>query len=100
MDGANKMIKSVGMLGAFRVETENCTRLVLVDFASGTAYAIYESDLPPPVLSSEETFEIIAAFSKDQAATAPSVPYEKIREVMDTEKRLSSEGGKHIFRGY
>lgn len=90
------MVGSVSMLVAFKADFGGETKIVLMDMADNTAYEI--SEVKP--LPAEQAAELSEAFYSEQASLAPQVPYDEIRRLMDTEKKLATEGNKQIFRRY
>lgn len=87
-----------------KVKSLDVLATVLVDFEAGpeifhidiSGERVFKSD---GALASEEVRSaVISNIKGHQEATMPEIPYEKIYEVMNTEKTLSEENNKHIFR--
>ena len=75
-------------------------KLVFMDFTSGKTYNIKLENNEFSLIEIEEEasqacFEDIA---EQQAAMAPEIPVDEIRSVLDTEKGLTKQNEKHIFR--
>lgn len=69
------------------------SQVLFVDLASASVHKVdgvrASADVEGRVLSELEA---------QQESSAPSIPYEQIREVMMTERNLAKDNAKHIFR--
>lgn len=57
---------------------------------------VFRTDGSPA--SSEVSSAVLSNIRGQQESMMPEIPFEKIYEVMSTEKTLAEENGKHIFR--
>lgn len=78
---------------AVKAELESGDKIVFLDIENQKAYSADGSEL-----DSNVAIPIISFLLNKQAESTFDMPYEKIREVMDTERKLSEENNKHIFR--
>ena len=86
-------VKSLNVLMTVGVETDSGYDLFHLDMAGDKAFRL-DGTLAPP----ETLLSILSVIRGHQEATMPYVPHEQIYEVMNTEKTLAEENGKHIFR--
>ncbi|NBT57176.1 hypothetical protein EBT16_00170 [bacterium] len=75
------------------VETDSGYQLFHLDMAGERAFHIDGRPVSAELLSS-----IFSSIRGQQEATMPQIPYDQIYEVMNTEKTLAEENGKHVFR--
>ena len=75
------------------METDSGYELFHFDMAGERAFRLDGTPAPTEALIS-----ILSVIRGEQEATMPHVPYDQIYEVMNTEKTLAEENGKHIFR--
>ena len=78
---------------AVKAELESGDKIVFLDIENQKAYMADGSEL-----DSNVTTQIMSFLFHKQAESNFNMPYEKIRVVMDTERKLSEENNKHIFR--
>lgn len=83
----------VNVLMPVRAELESGERIVFLDVENQRAYAADGSELDSNVV-----IDIMSFLFHKQAESNFDMPYEKIREVMNTERKLAEENNKHIFR--
>jgi len=86
-------VKSLNILMTVGVETDSGYELFHLDMAGEKAFRL---DGRP--VSSELLSYIFSSVRGQQEATMPQIPYDQIYEVMNTEKTLAEENGKHVFR--
>lgn len=67
--------------------------IFMVDLANQIVF-----DINGEQVSTEIQEEIMNNMRDQQEATMPEIPYDKIYEVMNTEKKLTEENNKHVFR--
>jgi len=81
------------MLMTVGVETDSGYELFHLDMAGERAFRLDGTPAPPETL-----LYILSGIRGQQAETMPHIPYDQIYEVMNTEKTLAEENGKHVFR--
>lgn len=87
------MINSLRFIQSILVETENGSQIFFIDPEEEKVFDIYLKEAPIEVSAS--------IFSKvyEQAAVSSSpMPLKELYEVLNTEKKLSEDNDKHIFR--
>ena len=55
-------------------------------------------DFTGNLVSEQNSKKVVSEVMSQQEQAMPKIPYEQIREVMDTERKLSKENENHIFR--
>ncbi len=83
----------VNVLMPVRAELESGGKIVFLDVENQKAYTADGSELDSSVV-----VDIMSFLFRKQAESNFDMPYEKIREVMNTERKLAEENNKHIFR--
>lgn len=84
---------SVSALFPVLCNLDGSSRVMFVDLAT---LSVYESS--GERVSGDLGERVISEIMTEQEAAMPKVPYEQIREVLSTERRLSKESENHIFR--
>lgn len=81
------------------INKEN-NQLVLMDFTENKVYEILinESKLVLTQIDKESSKSCFNDVKEQQKTMAPELPLDEILEVMRTEKDLSDQNSKHIFR--
>lgn len=88
------MIKNINALLAVSAEDENGDfKPFLVDFFNQLVFDIQGNQVEQDIKE-----QVMSAILNQQNNLKPNIPYEKISEVMKTEKKLADENTKHIFR--
>lgn len=88
------MINFLNVVMPIRISIENGENgIFFVDFANGIVF-----DISGKQVDSSLKDEIMDVIRGEQQAGMPIIPYEKINEVMNTEKKLTEDNNKHIFR--
>lgn len=85
----------VNVLMAVKAELESGDKIVFLDVENQKAYMADGSELDSNIVA-----KILSFLFHKQAESNFNMPYEKIREVMDTERKLAEENNKHIFRSF
>jgi hypothetical protein len=80
---------------AVKAKLDSGERIVFLDVENQKAYLADGSELDSNVAT-----RIMSFLLNEQAESAFNMPYEKISEVMDTERKLAEENNKHIFRSF
>jgi hypothetical protein len=80
---------------AVKAKLESGERIVFLDVENQKAYSTDGSELESNVV-----IQIMSFLLDEQAKSHFNMPYEKISEVMDTERKLAEENNKHIFRSF
>ena len=75
------------------LSSESSSEVLFMDFSTSSLYRASGERA-----TDEQRDEVLAEIAEQQRLSTAKVPYDQIREVMNTEKRLSSENAKHIFR--
>jgi len=86
-------VRSLNMLVTVGAELESGYELFHLDMAGEKAF---HADGTPASL--ELCSLLFSNIRGQQEMSMPTVPYDQIYEVMNTEKTLAEENGKHIFR--
>jgi hypothetical protein len=84
---------SVSILFPVLLKSEDSSEVLFMDFSTSSLYRATGE-----LASEEQRDEVLLEIAEQQRLSTANVPYDQIREVMNTEKRLSSENAKHIFR--
>ena len=87
------MVKSFSVLVPAVVEFDYGAKMVFLNIENQRVYG-----LDGRQLTDEEASAVFSAMSSIQEENIQEIPYDKIYEVMETEKRLSEDNNKHIFR--
>lgn len=88
------MINSLNIVMPIRLELKGGKiGIFMVDLANQIVF-----DINGEQVSTEIQEEIMNNMRDQQEATMPEIPYDKIYEVMNTEKKLTEENNKHVFR--
>lgn len=87
------MIKSINILQPIMVGTEEGQKIFFADPLEQKVYDSNAQIAPQDVISA-----IFTDIQQQIASSIPPMPVEKIYEVMNTEKQLSDDNGKHVFR--
>lgn len=87
---------SVSALLPVLLKTDGVSEVLFVDFSTMSVY-----DSSGAHASSEREEAVISEMRVQQESAMPKVPRDQINEVMRTERNLSKDNEKHIFRkGY
>jgi hypothetical protein len=86
------MIKSFKILMPLLIETEDSKKIVLLNFEDGKSYFVNFEET-----DADFNLNIIEEFLKQQKRNAPVIP-DELLDVMNTEKDLTKDSAKHIFR--
>ena len=81
------------LLTPVRVDTDSVSKIYFLDFIAGKLY-----DLDGKEADTSVTSSVIKDVQEQQESMMPNIPYDDIYEVMNTEKKLSEQNDKHIFR--
>ncbi len=75
-------------------------KLVFMDFTSGKTYNVKleNSEFSLNEIGEEVSQACFDDIADEQEAMAPEIPVDEIRSVLNTEKGLSEQNEKHIFR--
>lgn len=84
---------SVSILVPVMFKSESSSQLMFVDFPSGSLY-----DASGNLATEQQRDEVFSEMRRQREAYMPHVPYDQIREVANTERRLSEDNAKHVFR--
>ena len=84
---------SVSILVPVMVKSESSSELMFIDFASASLY-----DASGKPATEEQRDSVLADMRRQREAYMPHVPYDQIREVANTERNLSKDNAKHVFR--
>lgn len=82
---------SVSILVPLLVSYDSSSEVMFADFSTASLYLW--SGEPAPAEVVERVFSEL-----DAQDESPQVPYRQINEVLKTERNLSQENSKHIFR--
>ena len=84
---------SVSILLPIIRSSDGSSELMFVDLSSFSVY-----DTSGRTVCEEKAAEVVAEIAKQQEESAAEMPYDQIREVLETEKNLSKESENHVFR--
>jgi len=87
------VIKSFKMLMPFLIEQEDSKKIVFLNFEEGKSYFSLNFEQTDDVLNAEIFQEVF----KEKKKNSPQIP-EELTEVMNTEKDLTKDSARHIFR--
>lgn len=83
----------LNILTPVKINTDSGIKIFFLDFIDGKLYNLDGTDA-----GEEVTKSVIEDVQQQQESMMPNIPYEDIYEVMSTEKKISQENDKHIFR--
>lgn len=84
---------SVSILFPVLMRSESTSEVLFVDFSTMSVHHVTGN------AASEEVHErVLSEIRSQQESSSAKVPYEQIHEVMHTEKKLSQDNAKHVFR--
>lgn len=84
---------SVSMLIPVLLKSDSGSDVLFADIASGLLYRSSGEEA-----SQEESDAVFSEISGQQEYSMPKIPHEQIMNVLNTERGLSQENAKHIFR--
>jgi hypothetical protein len=84
---------SVSILVPVLVRSGSSSEIMFADFSDSALY-LSSGELAPEQVSAE----VFSEMDAQNESSAPEVPYGQINEVMRTERNLSRDNAKHIFR--
>lgn len=93
IQGGLEMVKSLSTLVPAVIEFDYGSKVVFLNIDNQRAYGLDGNQL-----ADEEASAVFSAMNSIQEENIQEIPYDKIYEVMETEKRLSEDNSKHIFR--
>lgn len=85
---------SVSILLPVVLNSKDKSEIFFVDFSS---MSVYNSS--GELASFDKSQVIISEIQAEQEASMPKIPHDEILEVLRTEKNLSKDNGKYIFKG-
>lgn len=84
---------SVSVLLPVLLDSDGSREVFLVDMSSMSVF-----DLSGNLASDDNSGKVLAGIMDQHEASMPNIPHEQIYEVMKTERKLSKDNEKHIFR--
>ena len=69
------------------------SRVLFVDYST---MEVYEPDGSPT--SPDLAREVVSEIERDQESSVPNIPYDQIREVMNTESDLAMKNAEHVYK--
>jgi hypothetical protein len=86
-------VKSLDILATVGVVLESGYEIFHLDMAGERVFQSNGEQASPEVSEA-----VLSNIRGQQEAMMPDIPYEQIYEVMNTEKNITEENNKHIFR--
>jgi hypothetical protein len=84
---------SVSVLLPVLLNSEGVSEVMFVDFSTMEVYRTNGE-----IADQEKSQEVVSELISQQEASMPEVPYDQIRDVMNTERNLHTENAEHVFR--
>lgn len=84
---------SVSVLLPVLLNSGGVAEVFFVDFSTMQVYKPNGE-----VAASAQSREIVSEMASQQESSMPHIPHDQIREVMSTERELSTENAEHIYK--